>query len=122
MLKKMNDIPAHVAGFIAKSSIDKNDYDNVLVPELERVDKAHGHIHYLMVLETPVKNFSIGTWMQDAWVGIKHFKGWKKIAIVTDEEAVGNISDKLDWIIPGKTKSFKLAELEEAKKWVAEES
>ena len=121
MLRKMNDIPGHVAGFVATGNIDKDDYDKVLIPELERITKAHGHIHYLMVLETPVKNFSIGAWMQDAWVGIKHFRGWKKIAIVTDEEAVGNISNKMDWVIPGKTKSFKLSELEEAKEWVAEE-
>ena len=121
MLTKMNDVPANVAGFIATGSIDKNDYEKVLIPELERIDKAHGHLHYLMVLETPFKNFSIGAWMQDAWVGLKHFRGWKKIAIVSDESAVENITDKFDWVVPGKSRGFKLSELEEAKKWVAQE-
>ena len=42
----------------------------------------------LMLLETPVKNFRVGAWLEDAWMGLKHFRGWRKIAIVTDERAV----------------------------------
>lgn len=121
MLTKMNDVPPHVAGFLATGHINKDDYEKVLLPELERIDKAHGHLHYLMVLETPVKNFSLGAWMEDAWAGIRHFRGWKKIAIVSDEHAVKKITDKFEWAVPGKSKGFKLSELEEAKKWVAAE-
>lgn len=121
MLKKMNDVPDYVAGFVATGEITKDDYDTVLVPELDRVDKQHGHIHYLLVLETPVKNFSVGAWLQDAWVGLKHYRGWKKIAVVTDEKGVETFTDKFSAIIPGKAKGYKLSELEAAKRWVATE-
>jgi len=43
MLTKMNDVPDYVAGFIATGEINKDDYDKVLIPELDRVDKTHGH-------------------------------------------------------------------------------
>ena len=121
MLTKINDIPGYVAGFVATGHIDKTDYDNILVPELERVDKEHGHIHFLMVLETPVKNFTLGAWLQDAWMGLKHYRGWKKIAIVTNEGAIESFTNKFGLIIPGKTKGFKLSELQTAKEWVAKE-
>lgn len=121
MLKKITDVPDYVAGFVATGEITKDDYDAVLVPELDRVDKQHGHIHYLLVLETPVKNFSAGAWLQDAWVGLKHYRGWKKIAVVTDEKAVETFTDKFSAFIPGKTKGYKLSELEAAKKWIATE-
>jgi len=121
MVKKMTDVPDYVAGFEASGKIDKNDYDNIVLPELERVDKAHGHLHYIMVLKTPLKNFSLGAWMQDAWAGIKHFRGWKRIAIVSDEKTIENITDKFEWAVPGQSKGFKLSEIEKAKKWVAEE-
>jgi len=121
MLRKVEDIPAHVAGFIATGHVDKDDYDKVLIPELERLDKAHGHLHFLLILETPVKNFSIGAWLRDAWIGLKHFRGWKKMAIVTDESGVETFTDKFGFFIPGKTKGFKLSEVEAAKKWVAAE-
>ena len=121
MLEKITDVPSYVAGFSAVGEVTKSDYDTVLVPEVERVDKQHGHIHFLMVLETPVKDFSIGAWMQDAWQGLKHYRGWKKVAIVTDEKGVEKFTDVFSAIIPGKAKGFTLSELAEAKRWVSTE-
>ena len=121
MLKKIEDIPDYVVGFVATGNVDKNDYDNILVPELERLDKQHGHIHFLLVLETSVKNFSFGAWMEDAWMGLKHYRGLRKVAIVTDESGVETFTNKFSAFLPGKSKGFKLSELEAAKKWVAEE-
>ena len=118
MLTKLGDVPSHVAAFTATGEVTKEDYDNVLVPELERIDQQHGHIHYLMIMETPVKNFSLGAWMQDILQGLKHFRGWKKIAIVTDEKGVEKFSDLFTSFIPGETKGFSLAQTEAAKKWV----
>ena len=54
-------------------------------------------------------------------MGLKHFRGWKKIAIVTDERAVETFTNKFSFAIPGEAKGFKLSEFETAKQWVAEE-
>ena len=121
MLTKIEDVASHVAAFKATGKVDKHDYDNVLVPELERKCKEHGHLHMLMLLETPVKNFTLGAWLEDAWMGLKHYKGWRKIAIVTNESAVETFTNKFSFVIPGEAKGFKLSELETAKQWVAEE-
>ncbi|MEP6683549.1 MAG: STAS/SEC14 domain-containing protein [Parafilimonas sp.] len=121
MLKKLEDVPSYVAGFVATGEVNKDDYSTVLVPELERLDKQHGHIHLLMILETPVKNFSIGAWLLDAWMGLKHFRGLKKVAIVTDETGVETFTNKISALIHGETRGFKLSEKEIAKNWVAEE-
>jgi stage II sporulation SpoAA-like protein len=121
MLKKIEDVPSYVAGFVATGEVNKDDYSTVLVPELERLDKQHGHIHLLMILETPVKNFSIGAWLLDAWMGLKHFRGLKKVAIVTDETGVETFTNKISALIHGETRGFKLSEKEIAKNWVAEE-
>jgi hypothetical protein len=121
MVTKIEDVAPHVAAFKATGKVDKHDYDNVLVPELERKGKEHGHLHMLMLLETPVKNFTLGAWLEDAWMGLKHFRGWKKIAIVTDEKPVETFTNNFSFVIPGEAKGFKLSELETAKEWVAEE-
>src|SRR6476619_2769457 len=107
MLTKIEDVPSYVAAFKATGKVDKHDYDNILVPELEQKDKEHGHLHMLMHLEKPVKNFT-----EDAWMGLKHFRGWKKIAIVTDERAVETFTNKFSSVIPGEAKGFKLSEFE----------
>jgi hypothetical protein len=121
MLTKIEDVASYVAAFKATGKVDKHDYDNILVPELERKGKEHGHLHMLMHLETPVKNFTLGAWLEDAWMGLKHFGGWRKIAIVTDEKAVETFTNNFSFVIPGEAKGFKLEELETAKQWVAEE-
>ncbi|MFL5809092.1 MAG: STAS/SEC14 domain-containing protein [Flavisolibacter sp.] len=121
MLQKINDIPSYVAGFRATGEVTKDDYDSILVPEIEKVGKQHGHIHFLMVLETPVKDFSLGAWMQDAWQGLKHFRGWKKVAIVTPEKGVEKFTNIFSAIIPGKAKGFPPEQFNEAKNWVATE-
>jgi hypothetical protein len=121
MLQKITDVPSYVAGFRATGEVNKEDYNTVLVPEIERVDKQHGHIHFLMVLETPVQDFSIGAWMQDAWQGLKHYRAWKKAAIVSDQKGIEKFTNVFSTLIPGKAKGFTLAEVEEAKRWVSSE-
>lgn len=121
MLTRLEGMPAHVAAFKATGEVTKEDYENILVPEIERVDKQHGHIHFMMEMETPVKNFSLGAWLQDAWQGLKHFRGWKKVAIVTDEKGLEKFTGFFSAMIPGSSKGFSLSQLNEAKQWVAAE-
>lgn len=121
MLTRIEEMPSYVAAFKATGEVSEKDYKNTLVPEVDRVDKEHGHIHFLMVLETPATNFSLRAWLQDALTGLKHYRGWKKVALVSDEKSIETISDIFSVVIPGKSKGFPLSQLEEAKKWVAEE-
>jgi hypothetical protein len=121
MLTTIEDVADYVVAFRATGEVTKKDYDEILMPSIDHADKVHGHIHFLFVLETPVKNFSIGAWLEDAWIGLKHYRGWKKVAIVSNEHGVEVFTNKFTFFIPGKTRGFKLSELELAKKWVAEE-
>lgn len=121
MLTRIEDVPGYVVAFKATGEVSKEDYDKILMPAIDQADKAHGHIHFLFVLETPVKKFSVGAWLEDAWIGLKHYRGWKKVAIVSDEHGVEVFTNKFTFFIPGKTRGFKLADVEIAKKWVAEE-
>jgi hypothetical protein len=121
MLQKLEGMPSHVAAFKATGEVTTDDYKNVLVPEIDRVDKEHGHIHFMMVMETSTKNFSLGAWFQDALEGLKHYRGWKKVAIVTDEKGIEKFSSLFSAIIPGSSKGFSLQELEQAKLWVTSE-
>jgi len=121
MLKKLEGLPSYVAAFKATGEVTKDDYDKILTPEIERVDKQHGHIHFIMVLETPVKNFSLGAWFQDAILGLKHYRGWKKVAMVTDEKGIEKFSNAFSTVVPGSTKGFPLSQLKEAEQWVASE-
>jgi hypothetical protein len=119
MLQLMTDLPKHVVGVRALASVNKAEYERVLMPELDRVAKEFGEINFIMVLETNVGNFSPGAWMDDVKAGIKHFKHWHRVAIVTDQKAVQKFTDFFSAIIPGESKGFPISDIELAKGWVA---
>ncbi|MEO5592328.1 MAG: STAS/SEC14 domain-containing protein [Chitinophagaceae bacterium] len=122
MIEVLNGIPDHVAGFKATGKITKEDYTNIVIPEIESILKQHGHIHFLLVLNTDVGNFTAGAWMNDALIGLKHLSKWKKMAIVSDQKGVEKVTDIISPIMPGESRGFTLAELEEAKNWVSSEN
>jgi len=119
MLQLLSGLPAHVAGVRATGSVDKAEYERVLLPELERVSKEFGEINFIMVLETSVGNFAASTWLEDIKQTIKHFAKWNKVAIVTDEKAMEKITSFASPLIPGEFKGYPISDIELAKTWVA---
>ena len=89
------------------------------MPRMDDLVKRQGEINYLLVLETDVQNFSIGSWCEDMKLWLKNFSKWNKIAIVTDQKSVEWFSDIFRFFIPGNSRGFTLNELEEAIRWIS---
>jgi hypothetical protein len=119
MLELMTNVPPHVAAFRATGEVTKDDYEKVLIPAIDKAAKEYGALHFLMVLETDISNFTLGAWMDDAKVGLKHFTKWYRMAIVTDQKGVEKFSDLFGIVVPGETKGFALSEINEAIEWVS---
>ena len=119
MLQLMKDLPAHVLGVRAVGKVTKDDYEQTLVPALERAVRENGEINFLMLFETEVGNFTYGAWMEDAKLSLKHFSKWNKVAIVSDQTMIEKASNLLSFVSPAETKGFTVADIEIAKAWVA---
>ncbi len=119
MVSIITDLPSHVVGIRAAGIITHADFETVLKPALEDLQRRTGKLNYLLLLETPVSNFTAGAWIDDIVVGLKHFTHWNRIAVVTDEKFVEKFSNAFDFIVPGKSKGFTLSELAKAKEWVS---
>ncbi|MEO6228883.1 MAG: STAS/SEC14 domain-containing protein [Ferruginibacter sp.] len=119
MLSIMSDLPPHVVGIRATGAVTKQDFDEVLKPALDALVKRTGKINYLLLLETNVSNFTLGAWIDDFALGLKHYTHWNRIAIVTNEKLVENFSDAFNFLVPGQSKGFTLGELVDAKEWVS---
>ncbi|QNL48222.1 STAS/SEC14 domain-containing protein [Olivibacter sp. SDN3] len=122
MLENIQDLPAHVFGVKATKEVTGEDLKNVLIPGLEELTYRYGEIYYLLVLYTPVKNFTATAWFQDMLAGIKHFSQWKKMAIVTDEKGVRRFTDAFSKVAPGEAKGFSHSEVTNAITWLSEKS
>jgi hypothetical protein len=119
MLKVIENLPDHVFGVRASEEVTKDDLKNILLPGLSNLTGKYNEIYYLLILDTPVENFTAGAWIQDMIAGVKHLTQWKKMAIVTDQKAVEKFTDIFSYVSPGEAKGFKISEFIDAIEWLS---
>lgn len=119
MVEVITDVAPHVIAFKVRGDVTKQDYEIVIVPLIDKMVKSMEKIHFLLLLETDVTNFTGGAILQDIWAGLKHITKWHRMAIVSDQPAVRKFTDAASFPLPGEAKGFSVAQLEEAKEWVA---
>ena len=122
MIERLADMPAGTIGFRATGEIEREDYDEVLAPELHRALEAGGGLRTLYVIED-LEELEAGALWADSKLGfdlgVRHHKAWVRSAIVTDIEWMARATRLFAWMIPGDARVFPLAELDQAKAWVA---
>jgi hypothetical protein len=121
VIERLTDMPPGTVGFRATGEIEREDYDNVLTPELN-LALAAGELRTLYVIED-LDEIEPGALWADSKLGfdlaIRHHDAWVRSAIVTDIHWLARATRLFAWMIPGQARVFPLAELEQAKAWVA---
>jgi hypothetical protein len=118
----MTGMPAGTLGFRVEGDVTREDYDNILVPELHRALEAGGGLRTLYVIED-LDDLEPGALWADSKLGfdlgVRHHGDWARSAIVTDIAWMARATRLFAWMIPGEARVFGLSELDEAKAWVA---
>jgi hypothetical protein len=120
MIEVIQGLPPHVTAFHATGIVTKDDYNKIINPFVKSVATSFGKINYMLVLNTPLKNYTLGAWLEDGLLGFRHYSKWKKLAIVTDKESIKKFTDTFGFLIPCPTKGFKMEDINLAKKWIAD--
>lgn len=121
MIQSIADIPNNIVAFRAIGEVTKEDYQNVVLPEVESLIERTNQINFLLVLDTELENFTAGAWLQDAMLGLKNIAKWNRAAIVTDSAGIISFTNGFSYLIPGEFKGFKKDEFDHAITWVSEE-
>lgn len=115
-------MPPGTLGFRAAGEIEREDYDEVLAPALHRALEAGEGLRTLYVIED-MDEIEPGAMWADSKLGfdlgVRHHAAWVRSAIVTDIPWMARATRMFLWMIPGEGRVFPLAELEQAKAWVA---
>jgi hypothetical protein len=121
VIERLTDMPPGTLGFRATGEIKREDYDKVLTPELKTALEA-GELRTLYVIED-LEEIEPGALWADSKLGfdlgVRHHKAWVRSAIVTDIHWMAQATRLFAWMIPGEARVFSVAELEQAKAWVA---
>jgi hypothetical protein len=122
MIERLSDMPPGTIGFRVTGEVQREDYDQVLVPELERMVAAGDGLRTLYLVEDFDEIEPSALWA-DAKVGfnlgIRHHDAWVRSAIVTDIHWMARATKLFAWMIPGEARVFPVSALAEAKAWVA---
>jgi hypothetical protein len=122
MVERLEGMPEGTIGFRVDGDVEREDYTDVLVPQLRRAVKAGGGLRTLYMIED-LDEMEPGALWEDAKLGfdlgVRHHGEWERSAIVTDQEWLARATRLFAWMIPGEARVFAVAELEQAKAWVA---
>lgn len=120
MVEPIPDLPDGVLGFTAKGTVTAQDYESIIVPAVEAMAERQGGIRFLYHLGEDFDGFEAGAVWDDAKLGLAHYTGWKKMALVSDVEWIRGAVRLVGLAIPGHVRVFHNAELDAARRWVAE--
>ncbi|MCP2028292.1 hypothetical protein L1276_003462 [Flavobacterium sp. HSC-32F16] len=112
------DTTDNIVAFRALAEVTKEDFLTAVVPAVEHLVKQTNEINFLLVLDTDIKNFTAGAWLQDALLGLKHLGKWNRAAIVTDSEDIISFTNGFSYVVPGEFHGFKREAFNKALNWV----
>ena len=122
MIERIADMPAGTLGFRVDGDVEREDYREVLAPELRAAMESGQGLRTLYLMED-LDELEPGAMWEDAKLGfdmgVRHRGEWVRSAIVTDIEWMVRATKMFAWMIPGESRVYPVAELEEAKRWVA---
>lgn len=120
MIEPIEGLPDGVVGIEAKGEVTGQDYDEVLIPAVERALEGRDKVRLLYVLGEEFDGYSAAAIWDDTKVGMSHLFAWERVAVVTDHAAYRHLVKGFGFMIPAKVRVFALDELEQAKAWASE--
>ena len=123
MIEPLAGLPAGVLGFRFSGPVSREEYVDVLLPELkDRLE--HGEpIRVAFLLADDFGWFRPGALWEDlkfsTGSGVPHHDAWERMAIVSDADWVRHALAAFGWLVPGEVRAFLTPQLDEATAWLA---
>lgn len=96
------------------------DYKDVLLPALDKAIAASDNMRLLIIVSAGFSDFTLGAMFEDARVGLKHWRGFDRVAIVTDNTAMKHAIRAFSIFMPCPVDMFDHAEVDDARRWLRE--
>ena len=122
VLRQLTDMPVGTIGFEAVGEVEDDDWEDTVGPLL-RQEIAEGRKVRLLYLLGPQATEVEGDAMKaDTGFRARHAASFDRVAVVSDEDWMRPALSALSFLLPGKAKGFRVADLAEAKAWLAADS
>lgn len=96
------------------------DYHDILAPALDQALTEHHRLRMLVHIGPGFDGFTPGAAWADMRLGLRHWTGFDRIAVVTGSDWIENAVKVMGFALPGPVETFDLDELDEARRWLTE--
>jgi hypothetical protein len=120
MIRLLGGMPPGVLGLEAVDDVEKEDYEDVILPAVDEAIARHGKVRLVYVLGHEFDDYEGEAVWEDLKLGVREPTSFERIAVVTDARWAGPAIKVFSILWPGQARAFPLAELEGAKRWAAE--
>ena len=118
MIEILEGFPDNVIAVRAKGRVTRSDYDDVLVPRVTEAFRRRPKIRCYYELGAEYAGIRPGAMWEDFRVGMGHFTGWERVAVVTDVEWIRFAVNMFRFFMPGEIRVFETKEAEKARSWI----
>jgi SpoIIAA-like len=120
MFKQIHSMPPGTVGFEAVGEIDDDDFEDVVAPVL-RQQIASGHkLRLLYLLGPQLREYEGDAAQEQLKFAARHITAYERVCVVSDESWLGPALRILSVLVPGTIRGFPVADLDAAKRWVAD--
>lgn len=121
MIAQIEGLPAGTVGFRAHGQVTAEDYETIIVPDVEAAFAVNRKLRMLYVTADDFTGFDPGALWDDAKLGMRHFSSWERIALVTDVAWLRTAATAFSFAVPAQFELFQGGQVEEAKAWLLAE-
>ncbi len=116
----LSGFPADVLALSATGHVTRADYEQVVIPAVERQIKAEGRVKLFYRLGPEFQGLSAGAALEDAKLGLLHIGDLARVAVVTDVDWIRAGVRMFSPLISCPVHLFHVAETEAATVWISE--
>jgi hypothetical protein len=120
MLERIENLPTDVVGVRAKGRVSREDYERVLEPMVHRAAGDGRPLKFLYHLGSDFDGFTPGAALEDARIGLRHMRRFRRCAIVSDHLWVRASSRLAGALLPCPVKVFHDDTVHQAVRWLDE--
>jgi hypothetical protein len=120
MVERIPGLPDDVLGFSAKGTVTVADYETVIIPAVEELFRRRDKVRFLYHLGKDFTGLEAAAAWDDAKLGLKHFRGWDRMAVVSDVEWIRAAVKVFGLAMPGHVRVFHDGELDDAVRWITQ--
>ncbi len=120
MIKVISGLPEGTLGFNISGHVTGGDYDYVLTPAIDKALEQFDRIKLLVQIDPEFKGYSLDAMWDDTKLGLRHWNGFERVAIVTDSGWMKTGVKAMAFMTPCPVQLFAIVELDDARRWLSE--